>query len=188
MIAYPSVAGLLLRLGMRTLSWKSLAVLFLLCVPVRAQVPGGLTLHQLAKNAGYIFSGTVTAVERVRAARPDEVETIRVTFRVDEGVRGVRSRQSLTIREWAGLWTAGERYRVGEHVVLMLYRPSRAGLTSPVGGSLGRFALDHDGALVPPAQQIEALANDPVAGPWLQGQSRPRGRDFARLLRRVAKE
>src|SRR5579862_4732388 len=114
------------------------------------------------------------------ATHSNEVETVRVTFRVDEGVRGVRSRQTLTIREWAGLWNAGGRYRLGEHVVLMLYPPSRVGLTSTVGGAMGRFALDRDGnlALTP----TEALVQDPVAGPWLRGRNHTSGRDFARVL------
>ncbi len=146
----------------------------------------GPSLHQMAAMAGYIFAGTVTAVEQVPATHSNEVETVRVTFRVEEGVRGVRSRQALTIREWAGLWNAGERYRVGEHVVLMLYPPSRAGLTSPVGGVMGRFALDQEGNLA--TQSAEALAQDPVAGRWLRGKNHISGRDFARVLRRVAKE
>lgn len=144
------------------------------------------SLHQMAATAGYIFAGTVTAIERVPATHPDEVETVRVTFRVDQGVRGVRSRQTLTIREWAGLWNTGERYRPGEHVVLMLYPPSRAGLTSPVGGALGKLSLDQQGNLATPPTDV--LAQDPVAGPWLRGKNHTSGRDFARMLRRVARE
>ncbi|GAC1428679.1 MAG: hypothetical protein NVS1B11_11280 [Terriglobales bacterium] len=38
-----------------------------------------------------------------------------------------------------------DRYFVGERLLLFLYPPSKLGLTSPVGGSLGRFNLDSAG-------------------------------------------
>src|ERR1700733_2826076 len=168
--------------------WEILVVVCLLCPQPAGQALAAINLHQLAASAGYIFAGTVMAIERAPAVGPNEVETIRVTFRVDEGVRGVRSRQVLTIREWAGLWTAGERYRPGEHVVLMLYPPSHVGLTSPVGGAMGTFPLDRDGNLTAMGGQSETLAHDPVVGPWLRGRSHASGRDFVRVLRRGAEE
>ena len=173
---------------MRFSSCRLLVVLSLFSVLAAAQMPAPLTLRQITAKAGTIFAGTVTAVERVAAAEPNEVATIQITFRVDQGVRGVRSRQSLVIREWAGLWNAGERYQVGERVVLMLYPPSKLGLTSPVGGALGRFSLDSDGTLALPPGQLPTLVADPVVGPWLHGKDRVSGRDFARILRRAAKE
>ncbi|MGA7930571.1 MAG: hypothetical protein WCA20_31815 [Candidatus Sulfotelmatobacter sp.] len=60
-------------------------------------------------------------------------------------MRGTSPGQSLTIQEWAGLWTSGERDRVGERVLLFLYSPSKSGLTSPVAGAMGRFAMDSQG-------------------------------------------
>jgi hypothetical protein len=51
--------------------------------------------------------------------------------------------------EWSGLWNAGERYRVGEQVLLFLYPNSRLGLTSPVGGAQGRFAIDEFSRVLP---------------------------------------
>ena len=165
---------------------RAFLVLCLSSFLAHAQAVAGPSLHQMTTAAGYIFAGTVTAVERVPATHSDEVETVRVTFRVEEGVRGVRSKQMLTIREWAGLWNSGQRYHPGERVVLMLYPLSRAGLTSPVNGVMGKFALDQDGNLTAPP--TEALAQDPVAGPWLRGRNHTSGREFARVLRRVAKE
>ena len=169
------------------LSWVRSFLLFcLLSFLAHAQTARVPSLHQLGASAGYIFSGTVLAVERVPAVHSNEVETIRITFRVEEGVRGVRSRQTLTIREWAGLWSSGERYRPGERVVLMLYPPSPVGLTSPVGGGMGKFTLDRDGNLA--IGQNEGLMRDPAAEPWMRGKSRASGRDLVRVLRRVAKE
>ncbi|MGA8618051.1 MAG: hypothetical protein WB660_05965 [Candidatus Sulfotelmatobacter sp.] len=63
-------------------------------------------------------------------------------------MRGASIGEKLTIHEWAGLWTRGERYRVGERVLLFLYSPSRLGLTSPVAGAIGRFAIDSEGKIV----------------------------------------
>lgn len=173
---------------MRCFSWKPLVVLSLLGVLAAGQTPAPLTLRQITAKAGYIFAGTVTALKRVAPTQANEVGTIRITFRVDQGVRGVRTHQSLVIREWAGLWNAGERYWIGERVVLVLYPPSKLGLTSPVGGGLGRFSLDSEGGLVLPPEQTQTLASDPVVGPWLQGKDRVSGRDFVRVLRRAAKE
>ena len=170
---------------MRFLSWKLVVLLCLLCPRPMAQAPTNFTLRQMTAASGYIFAGTVTDVRRMPVSHPNEVETISITIRVDEAVRGVRNGQTLAIREWAGLWNAGERYRPGERVVLMLYPPSVLGLTSPVGGAMGRFAVDSEGNVV---TSLQPLANDPVAGPWLRGRKRVSGHDFTRLLRRVGKE
>ncbi len=79
-------------------------------------------------------------------------------------MRGTAPGQSLTIREWAGLWTGGERYRIGEHVLLFLYSPSKLGLTSPVAGALGRFAVDSQGRIAMNPQHVLTLAADPILG------------------------
>jgi len=99
-------------------------------------------LTTVQRAAGTIFRGTVVSVQALKATRSGEMETVQVTFRIDDAFRGVRNGQSFTIREWSGLWLAGERYRVGEQVVLFLYPPSKLGLTSPVGGRFGRLEVD----------------------------------------------
>ena len=102
----------------------------------------------LSLKAGYIFSGTVKSVERITPRTNGAVAVMRVTFYVDQGLRGTRSGEMLVIREWAGLWQAGEQYRPGERVMLFLYPPSKLGLTSPVGGASGRFELDPRGRVI----------------------------------------
>lgn len=114
-------------------------------------------LGQLTRSSGYIFSGTVTSVGRTVAATPGDVATMRIAFRVEQAVLGVRTGQILTIREWAGLWDAGERYRPGERVMLFLYPPSRLGLTSPVGGWQGRFRIDRNGQILLPPDRMGVL-------------------------------
>src|SRR5438874_2271530 len=114
----------------------------LLCEPALAQSqPSAAVLRQLTQQSKFIFGGTVTAVENY--GRPD-IPTVRITFKVDRAVRGVRAGQVFTIREWAGLWSAGPRYRPGQRVFLFLYPTSKLGLTSPVGGDLGQFDVDDD--------------------------------------------
>ncbi|MGO9126340.1 MAG: hypothetical protein ACLP6G_15820 [Terriglobales bacterium] len=102
----------------------------------------------LTLNAGYIFSGTVKAVERLAPHTNGSVAVMRITFYVDQGLRGTRTGQTLVIHEWAGLWQAGDRYRPGERVMLFLYPPSKLGLTSPVGGTSGRFGVDPGGQVI----------------------------------------
>jgi hypothetical protein len=102
----------------------------------------------LTLKAGYIFSGTVKAVERLAPRANGSVAVMRITFHVDRGLRGTRTGQTLVIHEWAGLWQAGDRYRPGERVMLFLYPPSKLGLTSPVGGASGRFGVDTGGQVV----------------------------------------
>lgn len=151
------------------------------------------SLRQLTQASGYIFAGTVTSVRHVSATGPNELATVRITFRVEQAIRGVRTGQTLVIREWAGLWETSERYRTGEQVLLFLYSPSRLGLTSPVGGQLGRFAMDSNGHVILDRDILDevragALSSDPAIETGLPGKSRVSSRDFARAIRRAAEE
>lgn len=145
------------------------------------------TLQQLTQRAGYIFSGTVLLVERVQPKSQNEVATVQITFRVDQPVRGV-SRQNLIIREWAGLWDSGDRYRRGEQMLLFLYQPSKLRLTSPVNGSFGRFKMDSSGRILLNAARLAALQiNAPIlsARPVLTGTTSIDRHDLVRAIRRA---
>ncbi|MBZ5597686.1 MAG: hypothetical protein LAN83_05130 [Acidobacteriia bacterium] len=148
--------------------------------------PGTPGLSQLSRRAGYIFAGTVTAVERLAPTTSSDVATMRITFRVDQAIRGVRTGDTLTIREWAGLWESGERYRPGERLVLFLYPPSKLGLTSPVGGPAGRFSVDGDGNVALDPSRSSTL--DPAAKGYLKGNQRLSSSDFVRAIRRAQEE
>jgi hypothetical protein len=160
-------------------------------------------LRLITRSSGYIFDGTVLSVDRDAQTDSGGVAAVRIAFRVDQAIRGVRKGQVLTIREWAGLWNSGERYRSGEHVLLFLYRPSKLGLTSPVGGSLGRFAVDSGGNVIldnaglavpfpshaladpnPPNQILLA----PASRARLAGRHRVNSRALALAIQRVARE
>jgi len=146
--------------------------------------PGTSGFPQLARAAGKIFSGTVTGIARRPASTGQSVEVVAVTFHVEQALRGTTPGEDLTISQWVGLWSSGQRYRVGEHVLLFLYPPSKLGLTSSVGGGMGRFAIDPRGRVLLSAQHISAFRTDPVLG----GRSRVRLSDFAWAVRRASEE
>jgi hypothetical protein len=83
-----------------------------------------------------------------------------------------------------GLWSSGQRYRVGERVLVFLYPPSKLGLTSCVAAPLGRFVVDPTGRIALSAQQLSALRADPI----LAGRSRIRLSDMALAVQRATEE
>jgi hypothetical protein len=133
--------------------------------PPRILAPNSLFgFSRLARSAGLIFAGRVTAVVRHPATASNGIETVAVTFQVQQAIRGTSSGSKLTIRQWQGAWSAGQSYRVGENVLLFLYPLSKLGLTSIVGGRLGRFALDPAGRILLSAEQRAAFPTDPLLG------------------------
>jgi hypothetical protein len=99
----------------------------------------------LSRRAGMVFAGTVLSAGPQTARTDRTVSAIELSFRVDRPIAGVARGQILTIHEWTGAWSRHRAMRSGEHLLLFLYPPSRLGLTSPVGGSLGQIALDASG-------------------------------------------
>jgi hypothetical protein len=143
--------------------------------------PGTTVLSQVTQAAGTIFSGTVKSVAGGgRAASGQSLGTMAITFHVERAIRGVTAGQDLTIHEWLGLWTSGQHYRVGERVLLFLFPPSRLGLTSAAGGSMGRFGVDPAGRVII-GPHLGALETEPV----LAGRSRVDYEEFVRAIRRA---
>lgn len=145
--------------------------------------PAGFNFTQLARAAGTIFSGTVTAIARRSASPSHPLETVAITFHVEEGLRGAAAGSDFTILQWIGVWSGGQRYRVGEHVLIFLYPSSHLGLTSSVAGPLGRFSVDGAGRVLLSAQHLSAFRSNPVLG----GKSRATVSDFARAVQ-IAEE
>jgi hypothetical protein len=152
--------------------------------PVPSNKVPGSALSQLANGAGTIFSGTVARVTYQPAIRGHAVARVSVTFHVENAVRGATRGRDFTVREWFGLWQNGQRYRVGERVLLFLYPPSKLGLTSSVGGAMGRFAMDSSGTISLSPRQLSAFRTDPVLG----GRSRVSFSDFALAVRQAREE
>jgi hypothetical protein len=126
---------------------------------------------QLSRRAGMIFAGTVltaappTAMRRSETTEasdrvsPGPPPAIQLSFRVDEAIAGVEPGQILTIHEWAGAWSRQRPMHKGQHILIFLYKPSRLGFTSPVGGSQGQVALDQTGkTLAEPGRKPAAPA------------------------------
>jgi hypothetical protein len=146
--------------------------------------PGTIGFPMIARAAGAIFSGTVVSITRHPATQGQAVETVAITFHIENAIRGATPGESLTISQWIGLWSGGQRYRVGERVLLFLYPPSKLGLTSCVAGGMGRFTIDPWGRVLLSAQHLSAFRGDPVLG----GKSRVRVSDFALAVRRASEE
>jgi hypothetical protein len=146
--------------------------------------PGTIGFPQMARAAGIIFSGTVTTIARHPATLGQPVETVSITFHVENAIRGATPGNDLSISEWMGLWSSGQRYRVGERVLLFLYPPSKLGLTSCVAAPVGRFHIDPLGRVLLSAQQLAALRTDPVLG----GKSRATFSDFALAVQKASEE
>ena len=135
---------------MRLLALLLLSVAPLCAEPKNFFVPQLPPWQKMTRDSGLVFSGVVTHVQRSATS----TGTTQVTFRVENAIRGVRRGQVVTIREWSGLWNSGERYAIGERVLLFLYPKSKLGRTRPVGGKLGRYAVDPAGRVLissPPA-------------------------------------
>jgi hypothetical protein len=143
-------------------------------------------IRRLTRQSGYIFTGTVTAVERKLSA--GSVPTMKITFRVQEAIRGVVKGQTFVLNEWAGVWEAGESYHRGERVLLFLYRPGKLGLTSPVGGQQGRFKLDSDGMAVLRREQAAVWFPARISDVKAPGVSRMRIAEFARAVHQMEQE
>ncbi len=140
--------------------------------------------QKLTRNSGYIFSGTVTSISRSEPGPQNNVRTIKITFQVEHAFRGVRTGQTLVIREWAGLWESGEHYRVGERLMLFLFTPGKLGLTSPVGRELGTFQLDPYGHVLLNPEHVAAISADPVLARRWQGRTQISWTEFSRGIQR----
>jgi hypothetical protein len=149
-------------------------------------LPPGIrfALPELVRPAGAIFSGAVTNIEHRTASGNQTVETVAITFHIERAIRGATPGSDLTVTQWIGLWASGQRYRLGEHVLLFLYPPSKLGLTSCVAGSMGRFDVDAWGRVELSARHLSMLRKDPVLG----GRSRVSFSDFALAVRRAGEE
>ena len=150
-------------------------------LPVRTPGSG---FSELVRASGMIFSGTVTGIERRPANQDQTLATVAITFHVDKAMRGARFGEHITISQWIGLWSSGQRYRIGERVLLFLYPPSKLGLTSCVAGPRGRFHIDRWGRVLLSAQHLSAFRTDPVLG----GKSRLRLSDFALAVQHASEE
>jgi hypothetical protein len=117
--------------------------------PARPAQPSsslGGVLQDLASRADVVFVGQVEDIERAAGSG-----IVTVNFSVQQVVLG-QVGGAYSLREWAGLWAAGQqRYRVGERAMVFLHAPGAAGLSSPVDG------LDGVVPLIPMGEDAEPM-------------------------------
>lgn len=147
-------------------------------------ISGPIDLIGLTRAAGMIFAGTVAGIARRPPDHTQALETVAITFHVEQEIRGASPGQDLTVLEWMGAWSAGQSYRVGERALVFLYPRSKLGLTSSVSGPIGRFRIDSAGRIWLTAPQLSAFRKDPVLG----GRSRVSYGDLARAVQRANEE
>ncbi len=171
----------------------ALALWLLLCGAARAAGPRTIAhpfpappFSQVMGASGYIFQGSVTKVQWLKPKNPQDVATVQITFRVAQGIRGTQTGQMLSVKEWAGVWESSDHYRVGQNVVLFLYRPSKLGLTSPVSGPVGEFVVGNDSFIALSQQQQNSLSSDPSFGPAFNSKSKLSSREFTSAIRHLA--
>jgi hypothetical protein len=141
-------------------------------------------LRQVTNHAATIFVGKVMSLEARPLASSDQVGCVQITFQVEQGIRGARAGEHFSFREWVGLWSGADRYRVGQRMMLFLYTPSALGLTSPVGGGAGRLAIDASGRVrLSPTQQSIQVSHTPD----VRGRRVP-VRDLVRAIRLMSEE
>ena len=118
----------------------------LAAAPALAQ-RGALTLprnlSQLVEGSADIVRGTVMSARVEKHPQLPHLDTIVVTLRVDETIKGAPAK-TYTFRQY--IWDIRDRedragYFKGQSYLLLMNAPSRFGLTSPVGMDQGRFRL-----------------------------------------------
>jgi hypothetical protein len=138
----------------------------------------GRQWKSLSRHAGMIFAGTVLgagpplAQTVTQTGAPSQIRLEgnfrELRFHIDRPIAGVKLGRTLTIREWVGALSRQPALHPGERVLLLLYPPSRLGLTSPVGGAQGQIRLDSTGQNV---LECAPPLNTKSGGAYEQSQS-----------------
>lgn len=118
--------------------------------PTAADVPTPqdimTALHQMEDKASVIFVGRVTGVKWSVSGNV-AATVVETRFEVERAVLGC-TEGVYVLREWAGLWEGdNQRYRAGQHLLMMLHAPNAAGLSSPVDGMDGAIPIVRGGSV-----------------------------------------
>jgi len=118
-------------------------------VPVLAQAQrGALTVPQnlgeLVEEAATIVRGRVVSARVEPHPQLQNLHTVVVTLRVERTLKG-ESGETFTFRQF--IWDVRDRsnaagYRKGQHLLLLMIKPSVHGLSSPAGLEQGRFRIE----------------------------------------------
>jgi len=123
----------------------------LLAVPASAQsraITLPRNLGELVTESQMVVQGRVTSVTLEPHEQLKNLMTVVVTLQVEETLKG-ENLKTLTFRQ-AVIDKRDQQqylgYRTGQHVLLVLIKPSKFGLTSPAGMEQGRFLIEPQGA------------------------------------------
>jgi hypothetical protein len=143
----PTQSGLASRVVCKLIRpFSPLLCLLVLAFPLSAQntaltLPRNLV--QLVDESELIVQGQVTNVSLERHEQLRNLMTVLVTLKVEDSLKGTAT-TVYTFRQ-AAIDRRDQQqllgYRAGQHVLLLLVRPSAYGLSSPAGMQQGRFAL-----------------------------------------------
>ncbi len=156
------------------------------------QADRGADLQMLTRRAGLIFAGTVLRVDLPNATAGGGDGSAAISFRIDDGIRGAATGEQLTICEWRGLWDRrrDQRYRVGDKVLVFYHQRGPSGLSSPVAGDAGRFAVGSGDRVQLSTQQQHALLRSSRLHTDLTDEQIARGRlsyeQLAKIVRQLA--
>ena len=103
-------------------------------------------LGQLVESSAVIVRGNVVSVRMEKHPELDNLDTVVVTLRVREALKGQPGRD-FTFRQY--VWDLRDRmnsagYKKGQDLLLLMIAPSQYGLSSPAGVEQGRFRISRD--------------------------------------------
>ena len=92
-----------------------------------------MNLQELEKSSDRIFAGICTSKEEIENdSEAGGLPTVKYTFKITDGVKGVAGKKEITFRQWsATIRSAG--FEVDKKYVLFLYPDSNRNLTSTIG-------------------------------------------------------
>ncbi|MBI2618973.1 MAG: hypothetical protein HYW57_02725 [Ignavibacteriales bacterium] len=118
-----------------------------------------LNIERLVDQSGMIFAGKVIGVETGRKDQMNLYVTY-YTFEVTDALFGVET-DTVRIKQYGGeadgrsFYPEGvPRFKIGEELLVMLYPPSKVGMTSTVGKGQGKFLIQDDDS-----SRIKQVAN-----------------------------
>lgn len=97
-------------------------------------------LNEIMTYSNKIFVGVCTKIEEISKDPIGPGDTVRLTFKVADGIKGVEGKNEVIFKQHSTV-NAAIDYEVGEKYVLFLSGESKYGLTSPVGLSQGHFQV-----------------------------------------------
>lgn len=100
-------------------------------------------LGQLVDEAAVIVRGHVVSAQVEKHPQFEHLDTVVVTLKVSEVLKGSAG-ETFTFRQY--IWDVRDRYdaagyKKGQHLLLMMIKPSPYGLSSPAGLEQGRFRI-----------------------------------------------